>query len=159
MAVIINSLLIRRYTDKVEIIQTYFNLPGNTVIKLTYTPPAGYVYVNLAVITGYMPAGMGDATVYFDGTLYFSSAGGGVTGGWAFDKMHEQLPNYAKHNADFIVNNSDNVMHTIDIGVVGVLIPDHSFEKFLIDANDFGSKSREEEVIRLLEDINSKLSR
>lgn len=142
-------LIARKYCDRAELIQAYFDLPAGTTITVTYSPPKNYVYIPVWIKGGEMPYGVGIATAYADRTLSW----GPLYGTNVIMEALPWTPNmYIKSILEVITTNVDVVSHTVDFMLGGFLIPISLLDEFIEEVT--GRRDR-----KVMEKQNEKLDK
>jgi len=144
-----DGLLIRTYTDSVEIIEGFFNAPSSTTISLSYTPPIGKAIILIHKAVGNLNP-FGRIMAYLDGTLFYETGtiSNPVTGLWAVDKIIDSYIGwYAKDTIQITYVNSDTVKHTVDFALIGILVPKDKLQNFIDHGSGIENLRNQREII------------
>ena len=145
--------IVRKYTGEWEVTPLLIDIPPNTSITITYSPPKNRVYVYQYTVSGYMKCDENyTLNIYWDGVRAADYNIQGSLINKVFE--HGEAPlKIVRHSLSMKINNFTDETQTFDFIVFGFVIPEHYFEPFIEDVTGEKDRKLAMEQIHLLKEI------
>lgn len=151
-----DNAIIKKYSTQIEFVQAQYTHPANSTLAVTYSPPAGMVFIPIFGSSGSQIFKYGKVTSYIDGTIFYNEITSSI---WMENIMPIGGMWIIREIISYSIVNTDTNAHDIDFVLAGVLIPRNMEEAFVAEISGETDRKVNEEILKSLHRLESLIAK